>query len=85
MSRRQSFFAYLALIVGVVSLASSFARTSPGQGTTIPSVAGRYAVAAAGGTSPDVFVIDTFTGQTWTRSTSGSVHWRDLGTPAGGK
>jgi hypothetical protein len=85
MSHRQSCLAYLALLAGVVALASSFARPSPGQGAARTSELSRYQIAAAGGNSPEVFVIDTATGQTWSRSSGGSSPWRDFGIPPGAK
>jgi hypothetical protein len=81
MTRRQSFFAYAALLVGVVTFASSLARPSSGQfGSTTPPTQGRYLPSAAPNpnSAPGLFITDTLTGRTWVHS--GGV-WTDLGTP----
>ncbi len=67
MSRRQSFFAYAALLVGVFTFASSFSRPSSGQQTApAPTEVGRYQIATAGNNSGHyVYLIDTATGKLW--------------------
>ena len=84
MTRHQSFFAYLALLVGVVTFASSFSRPTVGQGVVAPTVVGRYQVAAGGSGQPYIFVIDTATGMVW-RTTISGQNWTDLGSPSATK
>ena len=84
MSRRQSFLAYLALLVGVTAFASSFARPTSGQqGSNLPPGVGRYHVAAGSSANYDqVFVTDSATGQTWSKDIrSGRAKWIDHGSP----
>jgi hypothetical protein len=81
MSRRQSYFAYFALLVGVLTFASSFSRKSSGQlGAGSPTTPGRYQATSAAyhGSPPSLFITDTHTGQTWRRD---NPEWTDLGTP----
>ncbi len=84
MSRAQSFFAYLALLVGTITFASSFARPTVGQGPVVTGGEGRYQIATAGGHATEVFIIDTVTGHLWYRPAM-SAPWVDLGTPPGAK
>jgi hypothetical protein len=83
MNRCQSFFAYAALLIGVITFASSFARPTSGQAgsSTAPTV-GRYQPSAAAypNNAPSLFVTDTQTGRTWLYS-NGGQGWTDLGTP----
>ncbi len=65
MSRRQSLFAYFALLVGVLTFASSFARPTAGQiAVSAPPVVGRYQIATTGEyNSHYVYTVDTVTGK----------------------
>jgi hypothetical protein len=85
-SPRQSYFAYAALLVGVIAFASSFARPTSGQqAATAPAPVGRYQVAAARQSGNDVYVIDTVTGKVWhcNCTVGAEVNWFELpGLPA---
>ena len=82
MTRRQSFFAYASLLLGVITFASSFVRPTSGQqGAVRPAGEGRYSVAgAANANGVHVIVTDSNSGRTWFRYTHSS-DWVDLGTP----
>jgi hypothetical protein len=86
MTRRQSAFAYVALLLGVITFASSFVRPTSGQqGSSGAPGVGRFQVSASANTGGAVvFVTDTTTGKTWFRHTNINV-WTDLGTPAAAK
>jgi hypothetical protein len=81
MSRRQSFFAYAALVVGVISFASSFSRPLIGQAAqqAAPAV-GRYQITTSGSSAyPNIYVIDTATGRTWYGDVrEGKIDWSEL-------
>ncbi len=85
MTRRQSFFAYAALLVGVVAFASSFARPTSGQqGAPGQAAFGRYHLATSvTGNVDHVYVTDTVTGRTWTYQRG--HEWFDMGTPVPAK
>jgi hypothetical protein len=81
MTRRQSYFAYVALLVGVIAFASSFARPTSGQLGNLPSTSeGRYRLATtATGNVAHVYLTDSVTGRTW--AYSGDRDWVDMGSP----
>jgi len=80
MTRRQSFFAYAALLAGVITFASSFDRTTSGQqGTTSPVVEGRYRLTTTSTTVEHVYLTDTVTGRTWLYQRGHD--WFDMGSP----
>jgi hypothetical protein len=82
MTRRQSAFAYVALLLGVIAFASSFVRPSVGQQPVpTPAPVGRYQIAVAGEFGGDVYVIDTATGKTWfgiRTSIKGEIEWSEM-------
>ncbi len=86
MSRRQSYLAYAALVVGVSTFVASFARPLLGQRAipTVPTV-GRYQIASSGSSAaPNLFVIDTVSGKSWHGAFSndpaqvGKLDWTEL-------
>jgi hypothetical protein len=83
MSRRQSFLAYAALIVGSIAFMSSFARPLVGQqaAPAAPTV-GRYQITSTGSSGyPNLYVIDTATGRTWFgdgREAGKKIDWSEL-------
>ena len=83
MTRRQSLLSYAALLIGMTTFASSFARPSSGQpGALAPEC--RYQVAALGsnGGGNYVLVTNSVTGQTWSHPIGGvTIKWTELGTP----
>ena len=90
MTRRQSSFAYAALILGVVAFASSFARPTSGQQGALSSTGvGRYQLASGGASNNHLYVIDTATGRIWSRFVPGGTpqetKWVDCGSPVAGK
>ena len=81
MTRGQSFLAYVALILGAIGFASTWARSTPAQGPVPSSSVGRYQACATGaGNIQQVFVTDTVTGRTWHHFSSGGS-WTDFGAP----
>jgi hypothetical protein len=73
---------FLALVVVALALLSgqrSAAQAADGWLRTV----NRYH-ASVGGSPAAIVVIDTETGQTWTRTPGGGDTWRDLGSPAAG-
>ncbi len=85
MTRRQSFLAYAALLVGAIVFASSFARPTSGQpGAVNPTGEGRYRLCStATGNVDHVYVIDSVTGRTW--SYQRGRDWYDMGSPVTAK
>ena len=84
MTRRQSLLAYAALLIGVTTFASSFARPSSGQPDPgALALEGRYRVAALASASGSyVLVTDSVTGQTWSHPVGVVISkWTALGTP----
>jgi hypothetical protein len=83
MTRRQSFFAYAALLVGVITFTSSFVRPSAGQQPApAQGPVGRYQIAVGGSSGSIVYVIDTVTGKIWSRAHSGfEFKWSEVTAP----
>ncbi len=84
MTRRQSLLSYAALLIGVTTFASSFARPSSGHpDPAAQAPEGRYRVTATGTAGGGhLFVIDSVTGQTWSLLANGGPNpWTALGSP----
>jgi hypothetical protein len=88
MTRRQSFFAYAALLLSAVLFASSFVRPTVGQqANPAPPVVGRYQIATSGSSAaPNLYVIDTTIGRIWhSNQADQPLNWVELQCPVKSK
>jgi len=86
MSVRSSLFV-CAVAAGCAALGLSAGRPAPAQAPTLLRAEGRYKLWAVGSSAATttLYVLDSQTGQIWSKHPAVRGDWADLGTPAKGE
>jgi hypothetical protein len=72
-----------AIVAGCAAMGLSVGRPAPAQAPAPTKGEGRYQMLVTGtSSSAALYVIDTQTGQCWSRNPHVRTDWTDLGTPA---